>query len=84
MNKIKISNQCLYEPCLWNDNILFLACQDKEIKILDLTSNKIIKKLTGHNNSVISIKKINHINFGECLISHGFENEQFKIWGFKD
>ena len=82
--KIKISDQSLYDICLWDDKFLLVACHDKEIKILDLTNNKIVKKLIRHNNSVISLKKINHIKFGECLISHGYENDQFKIWGFKN
>ena len=68
--------------CLWDDNTILIGCQDKEIKIFDLQNNKIIKALIGHNNSVITLKKINHINFGECLITHGFEKDQIKIWSF--
>ena len=41
-----------------------------------------MKSLTGHNNHVVSIKKLNHIKYGECFISHGFENDQIKIWIF--
>ena len=82
LNKIKISKQSLYDICFWNDNTLLIGCQDKKIKILNLKKNKIIKALIGHNNSVITIKKINHIRFGECIISHGFEKDQIKIWSF--
>ena len=82
LNKINISRQCLYDKCFWNENYLLVACQDKEIKILDLNKNEVVKSLTGHNNHVVSIKKLNHIKYGECFISHGFENDQIKIWIF--
>ena len=82
LNKIEISKKSLYCLCLWNDNTLLIGCQDKEIKILDLQNNEIIKSLTGHNNYVITIKKVNHINYGDCLISHGFEKDQIKLWSF--
>ena len=84
MIKIKISDQSLYDICLWDDKYLLVVCHDKEIKILDLQNNKVIKGLIGHNNSVITINKINLIKFGECLISHGFENDQIKLWTLKN
>ena len=83
LKKIKISQQCLYDIILWNNNDLIIGCQDKTIRILDLSNYKIKKVLYGHNNHVITIKKIDHILFGECLISHGFEDDQIKIWLFK-
>ena len=82
LNKIEISKQSLYCVCLWDDNTILIGCQDKEIKIFDLQNNKIIKALIGHNNHVITIKKINHIKFGECLLTQGFEKDQIKIWSF--
>ena len=80
LNKIKISIHCLYEICFLNDNQLLIACEEKNIKLLDLTNNKVIKTLIGHNNIVITIKIIIHKYYGKCLISHGFENDQIKIW----
>jgi len=40
----------------------------------------IIKSLIGHNNEVITIKKIIHPLFGECMISQGLEKDQIKLW----
>ena len=84
LNKIFVSQQSLYDITLWNDNELLVGCQDKAIKIVDLENSQIKKILRGHNNYVITIQKINHILYGECLISHGFDKDQIKIWIFKD
>ena len=75
MNKIKISSGRLYGLCLWNNDYLFIGCFDETIKILELNSGIIIKNLEGHNNKVLTIKKIIHPKYGQCLISSGVLNE---------
>ena len=55
--KIKISNSQLYGMYLQNDNYLFVGCEDKTIKIVDIKKGIIFKNLTGHNNRVLTIKK---------------------------
>ena len=40
----------------------------------------IIKSLTGHVNEVITVKKIIHPHFGECLISQNGGESKIKIW----
>ena len=80
LNIIKIDNIIIYNICLWNSEFLFIGCSDKKIKLLDLQSGKIIKTLIGHNNNVITIQKIYHPKYGECLISNGLCNDQIKIW----
>ena len=42
---------------LQNDNYLFVGCEDKTIKIVDIKKGIIFKNLTGHNNRVLTIKK---------------------------
>ena len=80
VNKIFINNSALYGITLWNDEYLFIGARDKSIKILELKSGSIIKDLKGHNNRVLTVKKIFHPYYGECLISQGFENEEIKLW----
>ena len=80
LNKIKIGNYCLNGICLWNKEYLFIGCSDKSIKLLELKKGIIFKDLVGHNNEVITIKKINHPIFGECLISQGIDYDKIKIW----
>ena len=80
INKILVSRECLYDLCLWDENILLVSSQDKTIKLVDLKNNKVIKNMKGHNNYVITLQKINHTQYGTFLLSHGFENDQIKIW----
>ena len=80
INKILVSRECLYDLCLWDENNLLVSSQDKTIKLVDLKSNKVVKSMKGHNHYVITLQKINHIKYGEFLLSHGFENDQIKIW----
>ena len=80
LNKIKVSQKCLYEICFLNENYLFVGSEDKTIKMINLINNKVIKTLTGHNNYITAIRKIKHLKYGECLISQGLESDQIKLW----
>ena len=81
LKKVKISKDYnLYGLCLWNKDYLFVGCEDKTIKLIELKSGKNIKNLIGHNNRVITIKKIILPKYGECLISQGYNNDQIKLW----
>ena len=80
LKKINASNTYLYGICLWNKEYLFVGCEDKEIKLIDLENGKIINKLKGHSDSVLTIKKVKHPEYGECLLSQGNEKDQIKLW----
>ena len=80
LNKIKTSDYCLFGICLWNNEYLYVGCEDSLIKIVDINKGEIINYLIGHNNSVICIKKIIHPNYGEYLISQGYLNDGIKFW----
>ena len=43
-----------------------------------------IKNLESHDNYVLTIKKINHPSYGECLISQGFKKDKIKLWIIKN
>jgi len=66
--------------CLWSDNYLFVGCQDNTIKIVEIKNGLIIKSLNNHNNGVITIKKIIHPKYGECLISQNYKESEIKLW----
>ena len=70
--------------CLWNNDYLFFGCEEKLIKIIDLKKGIIIDNLKGHNNWVITMKKINHPEYGECLISQDLGKGQIKLWVIKN
>ena len=80
IKKIKVCHGALYGVCLWNKDFIFVGCKDKSIKLIDLENNKIISNLVGHNARVLSIKKIIHPEYGECLFSQGYGFNQVKLW----
>ena len=81
--KIQISNNWLYGICVWNDSYLFVGCSDKTIKLMELKDGFIAKNLKGHNNSVLTIKKLKHPKYGECLLSQGYNEDQIRLWILK-
>ena len=80
LNKIKISDKSLYCICLWNDNYLFVGCADKTIKLIELKNGLIVKSLSSHEKEVITVKKIIHPKYGECLISQNLGKSKIKLW----
>ena len=62
---------------------MFVGCSDNNIKLIDLSNESIIKSLQGHNDVVLTIKKIIHPQYGEVLISQGTGDDQIKIWAYK-
>ena len=65
---------------MWNNECIFIGCDDKTIKLVELKNGKIIKELKGHKREVISIKTIIHPKYGKCLISQGVKNDCIKLW----
>ena len=80
LKKFKICNNCLYGICLWNIDYLFVGCKDKNIRLIDLRNGKTIKCLDGHNTRVLTVKKIIHPVYGECLLSQGYSFNKIKLW----
>ena len=80
LRRIKSSNNKIFGLCLWNSKYLFIGCHDKTIKLIDLKNGKVIKNLVGHNNEVLTVKKIIHPKYGECLISESYLQDQLKLW----
>ena len=80
---IKIYNGSLYGICLWNKECIFVCCKDKTIKLVNLNSGKILNNLIGHNTRVLSIKKIIHPKYGECLFSQGYGFNKIMLWRTK-
>ena len=71
LKKINVINKGLYGICLWNNENLFVGCQDKTIKLINIKNGKTTKILSGDREEVVTIKKIIHPKYGECLISYG-------------
>ena len=65
--------------CLWNDDYLFAAGNDYQVKLFDLTNGKFLKSFKGHTSTVCSLDKVVHPKYGECLISQGLDGK-LKLW----
>ena len=59
---------------------MFVGCGDNTIKLVDLKKGIIIKNLKENKDCVLTIKKIVHPLYGECLISQGAKDDQIKMW----
>ena len=81
LKKIQVISQPIFGICIWNDEYIFVACEDKEINLVDINSGNISKKFSGHSKAVATIKKINIKNYGECLVSQGMRDDQIRLWG---
>lgn len=66
--------------CLWNDKYLIGAGSNKEIVLVDIEKGYCIKNFEGHENVVCSVKKISLNNYGECLVSQGYNEKKIKLW----
>ena len=75
INKIYASNNWLTGICLWNNEYLFIS-SDKMI-LINSKYNKIVKNFYSEE---ISLKKIFHPIYKECLISHGVYPNDINLW----
>ena len=63
---------------LLNDDYLYIGYNYGVIKIKKLTSRINVKNIKGHKDKVLTIKKIDHPIYGECIISQS--NSEIKLW----
>ena len=80
LNKINVSNHDLYEACFWNESYLFVGCEDKTIKQIEINNGIVVNNISGHNKGVLTVKKIIHPKYGECLISQNLGKSEIKLW----
>ena len=80
IKKIKINRgDKLFGICLWDEEHIYVGSEDRTIKLINIKNGVIKNNLIGHTNWVLTIKKIVHPNYGECLISQGYTNGQIKL-----
>ena len=87
LKKIKVTERGMYRLygiCLWSNEYLFVGCNDKSIKLIELNSGKIVKSLIANYLYVLTIKKIYHPLYGECLISKGGDYDPITLWIIKN
>ena len=80
LKKIFVSQKGLCGICFWNNQLLFVGCNDKTMRLLDINEGKIIKHIDDSNYGIVAIKKIIIPQYGECLITQGHFNYQIQLW----
>ena len=85
LSKFEISCGCLTTTiCLWRNDYLFIGDLNG-IKLINLKNGKIIKTLNMEKNKcVMTIIKINHPKFGECLLTQATDRTPIKLYIIKD
>ena len=53
------------------------------IKLIEIKSGDIINNLIGKNKVVLTIKKLFHPKYGQCLMSQGNKDNPIKLWTYK-
>ena len=84
LSKIKVSDKFLYGICLLDQNHIFVASEDKTIKLIDIKNLISAQSLNGHDNAVLTVKKIMHPKYGLILISQGLNEDGINIWRLKN
>lgn len=80
LNKIKICDEGIKSICLWDENTIFVGCDDATIKMVNINTNEILHVLYGHKQRVCCLKIIEHEHFGKCIISKGWGGDFIKLW----
>ena len=84
IKRIKINDKGTFGICLWNKESLFVGTKDK-IVLVNINTSEIIYeysynfKREYNDYGIIAIKKLNSINFGECLLTKAYDNDAIKI-----
>ena len=84
LNKIKICDEGIKSICLWDENTIFVGCDDATIKMVNINTNEILHVLYGHKQRVCCLKIIEHEHFGKCIISKGWGGDFIKLWKKND
>ena len=67
--------------CLWENELILAGCGDHKIRLVNYNRARVLNDFIIHNSDVLTIKKIIHPKYGECLISN---SDEIKLWKIKD
>jgi len=73
-------NNSLRAICLWNNEFILVGCDDGIMRLVNIKEQLIVDEIIGHDDRVITIKKVIHPKYGECLISQSWGKKQIKFW----
>ena len=80
LKKIKVSDKGLRGICLWNENYIFVGCDDNNIKLVEIREGIVENNIEGHINQVITIKKVLNFNGDNYLVTQNKDISSLKLW----
>jgi hypothetical protein len=80
LKRIKISDQGIKGICLWDENHIFVGCDERCIKLVQFNDGIIESIMFGHKGKVCCVKQIFHEKYGKCLVSKGWGIDVIKLW----
>ena len=84
LKKIRVAyNTLLRGICFLDNEIIFIGCDDKTIRLVNYKNGKIMHIFSNHIDRVVSIKIIIHQKYGQCLLSQAAYLDPIKIWTIK-
>ena len=66
--------------CLLDEDYIVCGFDNCIINTISLKNGKIIQKFVGHKNDISNLQAVDLPNYGKCLISQGFKDDQIKLW----
>ena len=88
IKRIKIDDKGAFGICLWNKESLFVGIKDR-IVLININTGEIIYeydysfKDKYNDYGIIAIKKINLVNYGECLLTKVYDKSPIQILSAK-
>ena len=84
LGRITVNDECLNSICLWDENFLFVACDDGYIKFIDLKNEKIIQNKCNESNEILTVKILIHPKYGKFLFAQSLGKDQIKVYSIND
>jgi len=72
-----------YMEFVYGIMIIYLLGDNSTVRLVDLNTGEVIKELSGHEDLVLSVKKLIIPKYGECIISQGYQSDQIRLSIYK-
>ena len=80
LNEIELTNNKIFNFCLWNNDYLFAACGNNPFVLVDLKNKTIIGNYGEKEDGVLSLKKGINDKCGKCLITLHNKTGKIHLW----
>ena len=84
IKEIQVLNEDLCGILLWGNEYLFTGGENKTMILIELRFGETLRILNENKGRLLTIKKINHPQYGQCIITQSNEKSQIKLWIIKN